>query len=347
MPSTVTLQSVVNLARTHVELLPVAGVGGFSDEPALSLCNSVLQEILSPTIEVPGGYSVALDWKFNRAEMPMFATAPAKQDYLFAGACAFSLNTQQGWAVDLTSNNGLTQSAGVVTVKTLENHQFAIGDVVYLNNLTLANGTASVYNATLTQNGTSSTWTGGVTITGIATKSFTFAGVTSETSGAAGITDFGWLPAGTMNGIGTNSAIFPLRYLEACRDLQPFAYSATPAKVAVIQDLGTGVLKIRLQPVPGNTVWGVNLVYQKKAPLISAISGSFWTPIPDELAYVYRQGFLAMAYRYVNSARADVEYQKFQATITRALGADDRETNDRHLVPEDGFMTSLDNWWII
>lgn len=336
MPSTVTLQKVVDLARTHVELLPVAGVGGFTDEPALSLCNSVLQELLANP----------LDWKFNRAEMPMLCTAPNKQDYLFAGATVFSLSsTQQGWAADLTSNNGLTQSAGVVTVKTLENHNFAIGDVVYLNNFQLANGSASVYNATLVQNGSSSTWTGGVTITGVAAKSFTFAGVTSETSGALGITDFGWLAGGTRIGISTNSAIFPTRHIEAVRDQQPYGYSATPEKVNVVQDLETGVLKIRFIPVPGTTIWGVNLVYQKKAPLITALLNAVWTPFPDELSYVYRQGFLAMAYRYVNSPRADVEYQKFQSAIMKALGADDRETSDRHLYPDVGIDTNVGNFW--
>jgi hypothetical protein len=344
MSSTVTIQTVANLARIHVELAPVVDVGGFTGEPTLSLANSVLQEVLSPTMEVEGGASVALDWKWNRAEMPMFPTAPNKQDYQIAGASAFSLgSTQQGWSVDLTTNNGLTQSAGVVTVKTIENHGFAIGDVVYLYNLTLANGTASAYNATLTQNGTSSTWTGGVTITGTGAKSFTFAGVTAETSGAAGITDYGWLAGGTMVGIATNSAIFPTRHLYAVRDQQPYGVSGDPVKVNVIQDLGTGIIRIRFTPVPGNTIWGVNLVYQKKAPLITSLSG-FWTPIPDELGYVYRQGFLAMSYRYVNSTRADREWAKFQAAIFKAVGADDREASDRHLVPEDGFATTTNTY---
>lgn len=340
MPSTLTCQSVVNLARTHVELLPVTGVGGFSDEPALSLCNSVLQELLA----------APLDWRFNRAEMPMLVTAPNKQDYLFAGATAFSLNTGQGWAIDLRTNSGLTQSAGTVTVKTLEAHGFLAGDTVYLWNLVKdSSHTASSYNATLTQNGSSSVFTGGFTVLAAPTSTtFTFSGATSETAGADGISDFGWLASATMVGIANNSAIFPTRHLEATRgDLQPYGYSSTPLQVCVVQDLGTGVLKIRFLPVPGTTVWGVNLVYQKKAPLIAALSGATWTPFPDELSYVYRQGFLAMAYRYVNSPRADVEYQKFEASIMKALGADDRETSDRHLVPSEGIMTSLDNWWVI
>jgi hypothetical protein len=322
-----------------VELLPVAGVGGFTDEPALSLCNNVLQELLAQP----------LDWKFNRAEMPMLVTSPAKQDYLFAGAVAFSLgNTPQGWAVDLTTNSGLTQSAGTVTVKTIENHGFVAGDVVYLNNLLLANGTTpSVYNAVFTQTSTSSTWTGGQTILTTPTaKSFTFAGVTSETSGAAGITDFGWLAGGTLIGLSSNGPILPTRHVEAVRDLQPYGYSATPEKVCVIQDLGTGVLKLRFYAVPGNILWGANLVYQKKAPLLTALTAT-WIPFPDELSYVYRQGFLAQAYRYVNSVRSEVEYQKFGSAIAKALGADDRETSDRHLYPETGFMTSLDNYWVI
>jgi hypothetical protein len=128
--------------------------------------------------------------------------------------------------------------------------------------------------------------------------------------------------------------------LNAVRDLQPFSTASTPTEVAVITDLGTGVLKIRFRPVPGaGQIFGCNLVYQKKAPLKTALTAT-WTPVPDEVSYVVRQGFLAAAYRYANSPRADVEEQKFAAAIQRALGGDERETSDIGLVPAQGLMTN-------
>jgi hypothetical protein len=62
---------------------------------------------------------------------------------------------------------------------------------------------------------------------------------------------------------------------------------------------------------------------------------------------VYRQGFLARGYRYINSPRADVEEQKFQLAIRKALGADERETADVCLYPADGITTTSDNlYWL-
>src|ERR1700740_378576 len=103
--STITLQNRLNFASTHGDLLPLAGVGGYTDEPALTLCNDALSDLISD----PN------DWVFNRVEMAPVYTCANKQDYLFAGATAFSLGgTSQGWAIDLASNSAITVSAGVV-----------------------------------------------------------------------------------------------------------------------------------------------------------------------------------------------------------------------------------------
>jgi hypothetical protein len=59
-------QPMVNVASQHLELLPLAGVGGYSNEPALSLCNDAIHELMA------GAYP----WKFNRVEMPLLVTMP-------------------------------------------------------------------------------------------------------------------------------------------------------------------------------------------------------------------------------------------------------------------------------
>src|SRR6266581_4193574 len=79
--TTISLQSVSDLARTHAELVQLAGVGGFANEPALSLCNDVITEM----------FAQPSAWKFNRKEMPIFFTAIYRQDYQFGGAAAFTL----------------------------------------------------------------------------------------------------------------------------------------------------------------------------------------------------------------------------------------------------------------
>lgn len=324
---TLTYQSIVNLARQHVELAPLASVGGFTNEPALSLCNDVLAELLS----------APHDWKSNRAELPFFVTAPFRQDFYFGGAVAFTLaGSARGAGIGLKSNTAINLVSNVVTVTTLEPHNFNTGEMVYM----LGNVDAA-FNSTLTQNSISSVFSGGWVITGTPTPlTFTFALVAANTtSGAPGITDFGWLASSTFFGISSNGPAFPVYPLEAVLDIQPCGFTQRPGRVAVIQDLGTGVLKIRFDTACGNPLLGASLVYQKQAPLGTDLTAT-WAPFTDAYSYVYRQGFLAHAYRFMNSPRSEVEEQKFQMKIAKALGASDRETSNVHFFPESPIETS-------
>src|SRR5882757_6714284 len=83
MASTVTLQDVVNWAMTFTKLTPIIGVAGFQQEPALSICNNVLQELMSEPF----------NWKFNRSKVPSILTATTsfQQDYVIGGVtdCAW------------------------------------------------------------------------------------------------------------------------------------------------------------------------------------------------------------------------------------------------------------------
>lgn len=324
---TITLQSVVNLGSTHLDLIPLCGVGGLgANEPALSLCNDALSELMT----------VPLDWPFNRVEMPMFVTATAKQDYLFAGATAFTLGaTSTGAAIELATNNGITESGTTVTVKTLEPHRFSVGNTVYMTGNTVA-----AYNSTYSDDGTKSGWSGGWAITATPTPtSFTFTHASSglATSGAPGITNFGWLSSGSMQELNNTCAGGNVRQIQAVRELPVWSKVAHPEKACVLADNNNGVLKIRLYHLPGNTAWSINLVYQAEAPLKTALTDT-WSPFPDAYSAVYRQAFLYRCYRYINSPRADAEYQKLQQQILKALGAADRGSSDVYLDPSDGFF---------
>lgn len=340
---TIKLQNVVNLASQHADLLPLAGVGGYSNEPALSLCNDVLEEALAaPTA-----------WKFNRAEMGMFVTYPNRQDYLFAGAVAFTLGaSSRGVGIGLKTSDVLTSaiviSGSQASVTCLQPHGFSVGAVVYM-----FGNSSSFLNSVFTQNENSTTYSGGFTITGITTVNqpndtflFTLAGHGGTLDGSAGIADFGWLESGTIVEVNSNGSIQTTRQVEAVHDLTPSWFVATPDKVCVLQDLGTGVLKIRFREVPGSTIWACNLVYQKQAPLKTALSDT-WAPFPDQFSYVYRQGFLARCYRYIDSPKADNEDAKFQRAIAKAAGKDDVEASDQHVYPERSLMDNgyLGPWY--
>lgn len=324
--STITLQQVINLAATHTDLMPLSGVGGYTDEPALSLCNDALSELLI----------FPYDWKFNRIEMPMLVTAPNRQDYQFGGATAFTLgSTSSGVGIGLASNNAISETGTTVTVNTLEAHRFSVGDTVYMTG-----NTVSAYNSTFTDNGSSATWSGGWTITTVPnTTSFTFTHSQSglATSGAPGITDFGWLSSGSMVEMNNNSSPQNIRQLDTVKELPLWGHVANPEQVCVLKDNGDGTLKIRFYQVPGTTIWGAKLVYQAKAPLKTALSNT-WAPFPDEYSFVFRQALLYRMYRYLSSPRSEAEYQKLQQEIQRSLAGADREMTDVHVVPAESLI---------
>ena len=334
MSLNITLQKVVNLAATHTDLMPLAGVGGYQDEPALSLCNDTIQELLSGP----------LAFKCNRFEMPTFMTQSGKQDYLIAGASAFILGARSaGAAISLAANNAITVAAGIVTINTLEVHTFIVGDTVFMLGNVATTGTSSAYNSILQVNLSNCTYVGGWVILSITPTSFTFAATTGQNNndiaGAPGIFNFGWLSDATMFELNSTQNPQNRKMLNAVRDLQPMSRSDNPTEVSVVKDNGDGTLKIRFQFVPASTVWGVDLVYQAAAPTKTSL-GDNWAPFPDSLSFVYRQGLLYRMYRYINSPRTDAEYQKAQAAAMKGAGADDREASDIGLYPESSLMDS-------
>lgn len=330
--STISLQKIVNLAATHVDLMPLAGVGGYQDEPALSLCNDVLAELLC----------APLDWKFNRIEMGMLVTVPNKQDYMFAGATAFTLgSSSSGAAIALATSSAISETGNTVTVSTLEPHRFKVGDTVYMTGNTDAN-----YNSTFTDDGSTSSWSGGWVITVVPnTRSFKFTHALSGlgVSGAPGISDFGWLASASMVELNNNSSPRNVWQLQAVRELPVLSKVANPDKVAVYKDNGDGTVQLRFSYVPGTTTWGANLVYQARSPLKTALTDT-WAPFPDSFSNVYRQAFLYRAYRYLNNPRAEAEYAKMQQEIQRVMGADDREESEVHVTPTDALMDSMGYW---
>lgn len=319
--STVTVQSVVNFASTQTGLMPLVGVGGFANEPAISIANDVLSELLAPPFA----------WKFNRKQMALFTTQQNQQDYQFAGATAWTANG--GVSIDLASNNAIVESGNTVTVKTLGAHNFAVGATVFMTGNTVAD-----YNSVFsTSPSAGSLWTGGWVITAVTATTFSFVHVTSglANSGAPGITNCSWLESGSMVNMNDTASAQYIWYLDAVRTLQPSSRGAIPGRVCVVSDDGAGILTIRLQYLPGPQPFGITLIYQARPALLSSLS-STWAPFPDEYAFAYRQMFLALALRYANSPRSEVEYKKAQSAVLKSLGANDREQTDEFIVPAGG-----------
>lgn len=328
----ITLMNVVKFCQTHADLLPLVGVGGIVNEPALSICNDALSDLMTE----PN------DWKFNSIFMPMLVTTPNRQDYIFAGASAFTLGSgSSGACIDLATTSAITVTAGVVTVNTTQPHRFVVGNTVFLNGVTMTTGDATKYNSTFTDDGNSSAWSGGYVVTAVTSTSFSFNAATGQSNGdvggAPGITNYGFLSEATaveMNDSASPQNVIPLKTVKG---LPVWSRVATPEKVCVVQDRGDGTLLIRFYYVPGSTTYGLNAVYQAKAPLKTTLSDN-WSPFPDHFQALFRQAVLVRMYRYLNSPRADVEYQKLQQELMKAQGFDDTEESNVYLQPEEGLL---------
>lgn len=308
--------------------MPLASVGGFNNEPALSLANDTVAEILAEPRA----------WKFNRATLNLFVPHMNRQDSLFAGACAFTLSSSGnlgGVGIALKSKNGITTTGfpGTVTVNTLDAHDFNVGDTVYMT------GNAdAVYNSTNSITPSASQWTGGWVITAVPTStSFQFAATAGQTiaSGAPGVTNWGWGEYATMSNQQEDSSPRSVRFLEVEKKLQPISYVGIPNKIAVT-DNEDATLTIRTADVTGAGPWGISLVYQEKAVPLADLTKTF--PIPDEYAFVVRQVFLAKAFDYFGSGRAQLADQKAQRAILKALAREDSEGDDAHFVPTESLM---------
>jgi hypothetical protein len=327
--NTVTINNVVNFASTHVELMPIASVGGYTNEPALSLANDTLQELCSaPTA-----------WKFNRVTSNIMVTQAGRQEQLFAGACAF-VSDLGGVGIGLASDSAITETGNTVTVTTLQPHNFTVGKTVYM----LGN-TVAAYNSAYAQTLSSSGWSGGWTITAVpTTTSFQFTHATSglAASGAAGIYDFSWLESAHLVDMNDTSPVPEAWNLQAVRGVKRSSQPGRPRNIAVMSE-ANGVLTVRLEYVPSTAVWGATLNYQAKAPVKTDLADS-WAPFPDELGYVYRQAFLARCYRFLNHARADAEELRALAMIQKAQSGDDREDSNQYVSPERSIMDGGYGW---
>lgn len=156
-------------------------VGGQSNEPAMTIVNTMLQALLARN----------MSWKFNRKVLDstngaFLVSQYGVQDYRHAGACAFVLQLGGsasapggGVGIDMTYTPargglaGITVSGGIATVQTLDPHPFQPGSTVFLSG-----AMDSVFNSVFTFSALNRTsaWTGGFTILTVSDQfHFTFA----------------------------------------------------------------------------------------------------------------------------------------------------------------------------
>lgn len=315
-----TIQKTVDYARSIAKMIPLVDIGGNLNEPAITFANNTLKEMLSPPYA----------WKFNNVAMEIIPSFPYRIDYLFAGASAL-VPAKGGAGICLKTDSGITATGTTITVNTLQDHPFAVGDTVFMYG-----NSDDAYNSTMgTSAAGSFSYSNGWVITVVpSTKQFVFTHslLGLGTSGAPGVFDFRWLASATRVDLNTTSALRGTVPMRPNKSLSPAFTSGCPSRICMLQDFGNGILQFRVDVAP-IAPFGFYGVYQKKAPTKQSL-GQDWSPVPDEFVDVCDQGFLAEAFRANNDPRAEFERQKFEQMIAKAVLLDAVEPVEKYIVPQ-------------
>src|SRR5260221_358237 len=90
------LQNIVNQMRAYPEVTPILGTSGYTQEPALSIANDLMQRILAEE----------MDWKWNRAYVPSILTVALQQDYVTQLTDIGWLENAMRLDINNSTNNG-------------------------------------------------------------------------------------------------------------------------------------------------------------------------------------------------------------------------------------------------
>jgi hypothetical protein len=326
MPSTITLNSVIQTVQTAKGMKPLVGVGGIANQPALDICNDTLQQLLSAPYA----------WRFNKNAIGVFTTIPYQQDYVVSGCNIVSLGKYALMVNAQTSTNGagLTE---VGTTVTATFNDFApagwpagitqprVGDTITVSGALQAgyNITATVTNVPTTTSLQYVALVGGLT-----------------PDGGQGINNINWMEHVTLQDFQSTATVIPVHDAEIAAALPMESIIQPPIKFSYHKDNFFGVIPnqidaptFRAWPVPSSQIWGVYLFYQARAPLLTDLNGQ-WTPWPDDLGYVLRAYVKAAALDWWEDPRAANSYIIAQQMILKALGSKDQELRHESMFPD-------------
>ncbi len=336
MASTVRLQAVVDFARSYADLTPVLGTTGWASQPALEIANTVLQRFLAE----------GMNWKFNRAYVPSILTVALQQDYLTQVTDLGWL--EQAWRIDInnSTNNGNLAPKPVFTMESVRD----LGQI---------SAQASPFQLSFIPNQLAflGQWPGAnVAIStgyGVAQVPIQPIQQFKDKNGNLLYID------STVLGLNINSPGFSGNPI-VLPTPNPYGITGTTAPAAPPNSVaGTLVTDgtvtwtvanpngyaIRISPLPAfsGLAWLLVPVYQKKPPppfvYNTNLTNATIFPIPDELSFLFKQGFLAMCFEHAGSKNAPMSYAKWEENLITTLRSGDRERDESVFYPTESIMS--------
>jgi hypothetical protein len=102
---------------------------------------------------------------------------------------------------------------------------------------------------------------------------------------------FGYLETATATYVTPPANVPPTWQLDLYKVITMDGKQNRPQKIATLLDDNAGNITFRIFPQP-DQAYTVSLIYQR-APVVATTLAGTWAPIPDKMAYLYEQGFLA------------------------------------------------------
>ena len=299
--STLTPQLLIDYARTFDWTAPTVGVAGYSDEPALSFCQDIVQKIMAK----------ANPWKWNSNKFTAFNTNPLQQDY----PTSISQNSM-GWLenctqLDVNSTAAVPARPPVRCVHMLL-PTFRTG---ITQNICWIPNNIGVYGS---WPGVSTTYTDPLVANGGGTNNNPNAAILDDNSNIQQVTTYGTT--------GTVKPTWPAASAAA-------GVTTTDGTVVwTVQDPNGVAIRLDNVPSKGSQVWQLQAIYQAKPPVMSTL-GTLFTPIPDDLNYLIKQGFLAYCYKKSDKAQFQIELAQWHEAIQEAMTGSDREDQEFGMYP--------------
>jgi hypothetical protein len=312
IPSTWNGQRLLDYARLFSWTTPAIGVSGYAYEPTLTFLNEVLQRLLNKSNP----------WKWNKSKVPLFYTQPYQQDY----PTNISMNTlswlEDAVMIDINNITPSSQNIPPLTVYSRIQQAFIPGyptKICWIPNELAITSTwpgPNVYfqnPLAAVAGGPANGGPGNNPPCAITDPNGNIQVVT--TYGTTGGSAPSWPVANAAAGTTTNDG----------------------SVVWTVQDPNGVAMRLDRVASFGSNVFQINANYQNKPPVITTLKQNL-SPVPDDLIYLVKQGFLAMCYKQVDSAKFQTELAQWLLDIKEAMGASDREDQEFGFSPVDAMQ---------
>lgn len=306
--SSITPQNLIDYARVFDWAVPTVGLAGYSREPALTFSNEVLQKIMAKNNP----------WKWNSYAVPVFYGQPYQYDY----PTSISAN-DMGW-LEAATYTDINNPAGTPQYF-LQPLLQCVARLQPTYKLGIPNQIAWLMN----RNANLGKWPGA---NSVYQNPLVSAGGGPGSNPIAAISDANGniLVVTTYGTTGSTAPVLPANSIAGT--------TVTDGTVVwTVQDPNGITFRIDAMQTFGSNVWQFNLLYQKKPPTLTNLSQTF-APVPDDLMYLIKQGFLAYCHRKSNEAEFRTSYAQWLEDIQTALESSDREIQSFGIFPGDALQ---------